>query len=157
MKNCLGWLIVIIVLLTVPGAIFTIRWWNSGDRSSMLSHAQLQSLRLSGTWKNRDGATITFSSHPSGSSGAQGGATFADVPHIFTFGSGTAPMSGTGHWQLGKMWDSPTGLVISFENSATKQNSPTSVLLLAEGDPASPTLICDSRKSNPACDFTKVS
>lgn len=155
--GCVGRAIGFVLLVTVVGTVAMIVWWKSGDQSGMLSHAQLQALRLSGTWRNKDGATITFTSQPTAADGAQGSATFSNVLHFFTYGQGTPPMSGTGHWQLGKVWYGPTGVLISFKDSASQQNSPTSVVLLAEGDPTSPTLVCDSRKSTPACDFTKVS
>jgi hypothetical protein len=157
--GCLGRVIGFVVLVAAVGTACTIWWWNSGDDSGVLSHAQLQALRLSGTWRNRDGGTITFTSQPSAGNSAQGSATFAGVLHAFTFGAGgTAPMSGSGHWQVGKIWYSPTGVLISFPVNADNEKATTSVLLLPEGDPGAPTLVCDSRrpKSDPLCVFTKV-
>ena len=153
----IGCLTAFLVAIGVFGAVVAKSSFNPDGGTGTLSRSQLQSLKLSGTWRNPDGAAITFSAHGSGSGAGQGEATFVDVPNLFTYEAGTPPTSSTGQWQPGSMPGSSAGLEIRFASSSTRHGAPTSVLLLAEGNPASPTLICDTKRTRPACTFTKVS
>lgn len=150
--GCLG-----VVLVLVAGITFgAVHWLKSGQSSDILSMSQLQSLQLSGTWKDADGATITFgNSVVGGDDSAQGGVTFHDVPNVFTFESGAPPTSESGAWQAGTVDGSIPGVVMIFSGSATSPNDSTMALLIAEGDPSSPTLVCDTVGSQAGCTFTK--
>jgi hypothetical protein len=154
--GCLLWTVAILVFCGVASAVFFLVYVRTGAPKDLLSASQIRSLHLSGTWKNTDGAEITFSDDPSGSSTGEGRVTFSNVPDFFTYGSGTPPRYGTGSWKPGSIMLSQTGLVITFKGSATQPNSPTTALLLAEGSPSSPTLICNARRATPGCTFTKV-
>jgi hypothetical protein len=101
------------------------------------------------------GAEITLSDDPSGSNTGEGRVIFSNVPDFFTYARGTTPTSANGSWKPGTTLFSQPGLVISFPE-VTFDNSPNKALLLAEGNPSSPTLVCDVRETNPSCTFTKA-
>ena len=131
-------------------------WLNDGKPQppALLSPNQVDQLQLSGTWRNADGATLTFSYHPVMSGMEQGTVDAANLPSSFTHETGAPFSSGQGYWTPGSVGDSPEGIVVYIPASQA-DTTPVHIALFPAGNPASPTLDCDTTSSSGECVFVK--
>lgn len=131
-------------------------WLNAGkpQPAALLSPSQVDQLHLSGTWRNADGATLTFSYRPMMSGTEQGTVEVAHLPNDFAYHEGFPPPSGEGYWNPGSIAGSPESIVV-FIPPTQADIASVRIALLPAGSAASPTLNCNAALSFGECVFVK--
>lgn len=138
------------------GAIVTLRAVDKPP--ALIGTMQLAQINLVGTWRDKGEATIVFSSPGDPPQSEPGGQfSFSRMPSIFNWRSADAtPSSAVGLWTIGTFAGSPDGVVFTIEGSELHNQQPIQVVLLAQGDPSAPQLVCQYPDGPDACTFTKT-
>jgi hypothetical protein len=121
----------------------------------------LRGLSLEGTWRDKAGAEIRFTTGATDDpTDLYGGALgtgifeFVDVPELFDYRTvDNPPANGHGYWTT----DGQTagGIVFTFQGGGWPVGSAPVVSLLVEGSPSEPILLCRYPDISDSCTFRK--
>ena len=125
----------------------------------LLKADQLRQLSLTGTWKDKAGATIVFS--PANlttglfyGDSVGGDFAFTGMPNIFDARTiQNPPANGHGYWTIDGQTDGY--IEFFFPDLATPQDPRPRVSLLVEGSTSSPVLLCRYPDNDDTCTFRK--
>ncbi len=155
----LTWIIAIAcagLLLGVVGVIVL----RAVDKPLQLLKAdQLRQLSLTGTWKDKGGATIVFT--PANltnglfyGDSVGGDFAFTGMPNIFDARTiQNPPANGHGYWTIDGQTDGY--IEFFFPDLATPEDPKPQVSLLVEGSASSPVLVCRYPDNDDTCTFHK--